>query len=608
MGLDPRNIFFEYLGKIDWRVKENCNTVFCLGTLNRYITGKMTALYWQSIYDEYNKEIMEGHNKGDYHIHDLSSYSSYCFGASLRDLLEFGLKGVNNISISAPAKRLRSICSQISNIVTIFQNENAGAIAFSSWNVYLAPFVYFDKLKRDKINDMGKKIDLEYNEYDLDEITQSVQNMIYALNSNSRMGSEPAFSNITLDFEVLEPMKDQPIIHEGKIKWEYTYKEFQKEANILLKTFVKIMLQGDHQGKLFPYPIPTFNIGKNMDWDKFEEVYELAAKFGTPYFGNFINSRLNESDVYSMCCRLRLDKTELINKTGGLFGAAEKTGSIGVFTINLPAIAYRNKGKSKEEFFNDLKEKMLLGKEQLEIKRKILNKELERGLYPAMKTYLGKFDTLFSTIGFVGCHEMCLNYLGVGIETKEGKDFTITVLNFMRETLKDFQNETGNLYNLEFTPAESASYRLAKKDKERYPDIITSGKDKPYYTNSAHLPVNINWSYKQIFEHQHGLLSLATGGSVYHLYLKESPSPQAIKRFLQGAFKNYDIPYISFSPIFSICDKHGYIKGKHETCPTCGEKTEIYQRITGYIRAISNFNDGKLEEFKERNQKVLEEI
>jgi ribonucleoside-triphosphate reductase len=600
------NTFEEYLSESDWRTKENSNAIYSFGSLNKYVLGKMTALYWEKFYNEANPRIMQGHRQGDYHIHDLGSFSSYCFGASLRDLLQKGIVGVDNVCVSSPAKRLRSACSQIANIVTIFQNEVAGAVAFSSWNVYMAPFVYFDKLRREKLNDGGKKLDLEYNETDMDEVAQSVENMIYALNSNSRMGSEPAFSNLTLDFQVLEPMRDQGVIVGGVERWEYTYKEFQREADLLLKVFARAMLRGDAQARPFAYPIPTFNVGKQMQWDKYEEVFELAAKNGAPYFGNFVQGCVKESDVYSMCCRLRLDKRELLNKAGGLFGAAEKTGSIGVFTINLPAIAFRNKGKDKTALLADLRDQMDLGYEQLVLKRKVIQREFDRGLFPALKTYLGRLDTLFLTIGFVGGHEMCLNYIGKGIESEEGRDFMVEVLHFMRGVLSDYQEKSGHLFNLEYTPAESAAYRLALKDVQRYPTIATAGNDEPYYTNSTHLPVDINWSYQKIYEHQHGLLSLATGGSVYHNYLREPTTAATVKRFLQGAFSRYDLPYISFSPVYSMCEEHGFIGGAVESCPHCGSETTVFQRVTGYVRPVKNFNRGKREEFKDRFQNTLD--
>lgn len=598
--------FEEYLSQMDWRTKENSNTSFSLGTLNKYAIGKMSALYWESLYEKIDPKITQGHRSGDYHIHDFSSYSSYCFGASLMDLLLKGIQGVDNISISTPARRLRSITAQIANIVTIFQNEIAGAVAFSSWNVYLAPFVYYDALNRRGISPLGgAKIDLQYGPTDLEDIRQSVESMVYQLNSNSRMGSEPAFSNLTLDFDVLGPMKKQAVIYHGKLM-EHVYGDFKKEADILLEVFTKTLLKGDGQGKPFAYPIPTYNIGKSMDWEKYEYVFELAAKTGVPYFGNFVHGSLKEEDVYSMCCRLRLDKRELKNKTGGLFGAAEKTGSIGVFTINLPAIGYRNRGLEWSDLFRDLEEQMALGYKQLKAKMAFIKKEFERGLFPALKTYLGQLDNLFLTIGIVGGNELCLNYLGKGIDCDEGRELMIRILHRMRERLSDFQQESGHLFNLEFTPAESAAYRLAMKDKARYPDIITAGTEEaPYYTNSVHLPVSLDWNYDKIYKHQNGLLSLATGGSVLHNYLREPTTTEVVKTFLKASFSHYDIPYISFSPMYSVCPEDGFLAGKFETCPHCQKETDIYQRVTGYVRPIKNFNKGKAQEFKERSQKSL---
>jgi len=1071
-------MFSEYLSQGDWRVKENSNTIYSFGALNKYVMGKTTALFWEGIYNEIDPEIIEGHRNGDYHIHDLSSYSSYCFGASLRDLLLKGVTGVQNVSRSSPAKRLRSISSQIANIATIFQNEVAGAIAFSSFNVYLAPFLYFDKIRRDGICDNGKKIDLEYNSVDLEDATQSIQNMIYALNSNSRLGSEPVFSNLTLDFKILSPMQNLCVIVGGQEQKNYTYKEFQKESDIILNIFATEMLKGDCDGRPFAYPIPTFNIGKNMEWDKYDIVFELAAKTGTPYFGNFMQSTLKEDDVYSMCplhedtlveiktfedknltlpiktihdsfdlvrvltldgwcfakpnkmpktvcyeiyiegmngeissvvmgenhlqptihetkcanelvvgdlipvfnnkyypilgisrvnleddqdlycfevyndshlfllangiythnCRLRLDKRELINKTGGLFGAAEKTGcysedtevlttrgwkffkdvsfedniytltqsreieihnpeqifeydyegemvhfqgssmdflvtpnhnmayipendkntilfkkaedctgseefplksnwnggtdcdfftipnisspsqipmevwlsflglfisegsiseskeivisqkkdhnksiieevlnnmglkyrietnsensnnycisnkplwdllrsqgfstqkyipeyiwdlpkkyldilynyliigdeciptttkgdtyhttskkladdiqhlmmllgygstlhtklprlsdikdrnmqyeitrkacnnigvknikppseyykgkvyclqvpnhtlfvrrnghvmwcgnSLGVFTVNLPAIGYRNKGKPIQNVIDDIKKQMNIGKTQLLKKKEIIQKEFDNGLYPALSVYLETLNTLFLTIGFVGGHEFCLNYLGKGIETNEGRDFIIETIHIMRNELSKFQEETGLLFNLEYTPAESTCFRLALKDKKRYPDIIQAGRDEhPYYTNSTHLPVGIDWPLSKILNHQNGLLSLATGGSVYHCNIDQNLNKDLVKRFIKTTFTNYDAPYISISPLLKMCPDCGMKENiGSNICPDCGKIMEQFQRITGYIRPISSYNDGKASEFLERYQnKITEE-
>lgn len=597
--------FDEYLSNSDWRVKENSNSIRCLGSLNKYVIGKRTALHWESIYNQEDPRIIQYHRDGDFHIHDLGSYSAYCFGASLKTLLQKGIRGVSNISTSRPAGSLRAATAQIANIATIFQNEVAGAVAFSSWNVYLAPFIYFDALRRRGIRDTGKsKLNIEYDEKDLREVHKSVESMIYQLNSNSRMGSEPAFTNLTLDLDILTPMASMPIIFKGVHHEHLVYSDFIKEAELLLEVFTNIMLEGDGNKKPFTYPIPTFNISRRTVFEKHRNVFELAAKYGIPYFGNFMSSSLKEEDVYSMCCRLRLNRKELINKVGGLFGSAENTGSLGVVTLNLPAIGFR--AKSQEEFFADLDDKLDVAIKSLIIKRKVINKEFQSGLYPALKEYLRSFDTFFLTIGILGGHECCLNFLGKGIETPEGREFILDVVHHLRERISEYQEKTGFLLNLEYTPAESAAYRLALKDRKRYPSIITAGISEPYYTNSVHLPVGIEWSYREIYQHQHGLLSLATGGSVYHNYLKEPTTAIAVEHFLKVAFENYDLPYVSFSPIYSICKEHGYLRGNHSICPICGEEAEVYQRVTGYIRPVKNFNEGKSEEFRQRYQKTID--
>lgn len=602
--LDVSGTFDEFLEETDWRVKENSSSIKCLGALNKYIVGKATALYWEQVYDEVDVRIMQAHRSGDIHIHDLGSYSSYCIGLSLRDLLREGIHGVDNISISKPASRLRSICAQIANIATVIQNEVAGAVAFSSWNVLLSPFVYFDTLRDRKIDDNGQKINIEYSEKEIENIYKSVESMVFQLNSNSRFGSDLVFSNFSLDFSIPQPLKSEVIILSGKQCEGYIYSDFQKESDLLLKVFCKILTKGDALNKPFAYPIPTFNIDKDMRWNDYSEVFELAAKTGAPYFGNFISSDMKSDDVYSMCCRLRLDLKELTKKTGGLFGSSEKTGSIGVVTVNLPAIGYRN--KTKEDFFSDLKDKMELGYQQLIEKRKVIQKEFDKGLYPALKVYLGRLTTLFNTIGLVGGHEMCLNFLGKGIETKEGRDFSLEVVNFMRDVLLEFQEKSGLMFNLEYTPAESTAYRFALKDIKRYEGIATAGiKDVPYYTNSMNLPVGLDWNYKEIYEHQNGLLSLATGGSVLHNFLDGFTTAQMVEDFVKIVFTNYDIPYMSFSPVYTVCNDHGTFSGFLDVCPKCGGKVESFQRVTGYTRSISRFNNGKAQEFKERYQHNL---
>jgi ribonucleoside-triphosphate reductase len=599
--VDVVGTFEEYLQGADWRVKENSNCSFSFGGLVKHVSSKASAKYWGSLYDAVNPEIMQMHNSGDFHIHDLGSFSSYCFGGSLRALILEGIHGVPNIAKSSPAKHLRSICAQIANITTVYQNEMAGAIAFSSVNVYLAPFIYFDVAKKRGLS-LNVKHDIEYTKEELAEIKQAVQNMVFQLNSNSRFGAEPAFSNFTLDFKVLEPMKNIPVLWAGK-ETDLTYSQFQKEADIFLHCFCEVMEEGDGDGKALPYPIPTFNVSKDMQWDSYDDVFAMAAKTGIPYFGNFLHGSLNESDVFSMCCRLRLDMRELQNKTGGLFGAAENTGSIGVLTVNLPAIAYRTKG-DKEAFFKDLSHVMDVGYAQLEEKRKVITANLKAGLYPATRTYLKRgFVTFFSSFGLVGAHEMCLNFLGEGVETEAGVLFTQEVVGFMRERIADYQESSKNLYNLEYTPAESTAYRLALKDKKRYPGIIQAGSAHPYYTNSTHLPVAVDWLWADVFKHQEKLLPLATGGSVYHCYLKESISTEAAKKFVKTTLTNYNIPYLSLSPRYSVCDEHGVLKGHVEGCPECGGRCEVYQRVTGYIRKVSSFNNGKAEEYNERFQR-----
>lgn len=606
--LNVVDTFNEYLNQNDWRVKENSNASFSFGTLCKHVIGKASALYWEDIYNKVDKRIIEGHRGAKLHIHDMGSYSSYCLGASLQDLLLDGVKGVSNISVSTPARRFRSACAHLANAVQILQNEVAGAIAFSSVNVYFAPFIYFDALKRRGIRDQGRKIEIDYDDRDYEDIYNSIESMIFQLNSNTRLNSEPAFSNITLDFKVLTPMKKKSVVHGGKTLDNYSYGEFQKEADIFVEMFAKVMIKGDGLGRPFAYPIPTFNISKDVDWDKHVSVWELAAKNGAPYFGNFINSPLDEEDVYSMCCRLRLDKKELQKKAGGLFGAAERTGSVGVASINLPQLGFLYKG-DKEKFYEGLFELMEVAFIQLEEKRRVIQMEFDRGLYTALKQYLKRLNTLFSTIGIVGCHEMCLNFMGKGIETKEGRDFTVEVVNKMRDKLSEFQTRTDTMFNLEYTPAESTCHRFALKDKKNFPGIITAGtEERPYYTNSTHLPVGLDWSHAEVFAHQNGLLSLATGGSVWHSYIKEPTTGNNVKNFVRTVFTNYDIPYMSISPVYSVCPDCGFLPGHFDLCPECGGAAEAYQRVTGYCRPVNNYCDGKAQEYAERKQRSLDSL
>jgi len=582
--MDIKKTFEEYLSQSEWRVRENSNCTYSFGGLMKYVSSKASALYWEEYYNSVNSDIMRGHRNGDYHIHDLGSYSSYCFGGSLRSLLLKGIRGVPNVAKSAPANHFSSACAQIANFVTILQNEQAGAIAFSSVNTYLAPFI-----RRD---------DLQYH-----EVKQHVQNLVFALNSNSRIGAEPAFSNMTLDLKCPGPLKKVPVIIGGEPDANLVYGEFEREANMILDAFVEVLNEGDADGKLLPYPILTFNVTNDFDWEGYNNIFELAAKTGAPYFANFCQGGLSEDDVFSMCCRLRLDMRELRNKAGGLFGAAENTGSIGVFTINLPALGYRN--KDNHEFFADLDDQLELGFQQLEAKRYILERNLASGLYPATREYLERgFETFFSSFGIVGAHEMCLNRFGQGIDTEVGRTFTKEVIEYIKLKLSAYQEQSGNMYNLEYTPAESTAYRLAMKDKQRYPDIITAGTDDPYYTNSTHLPVSNEWNWHEVFKHQQELLPLATGGSVYHAYLTKETTTEQARKFIKNILTNYNIPYLSLSPRYSVCTGScGVLTGHQEVCPKCGKKADVYQRVTGYVRKVSSFNNGKLEEYKERFQR-----
>lgn len=570
-----------YINQNDWRVKENSNAHYSYGSLNRYITEMPSKDYW--IYRVYNKKIRDAYNNGDFHIHDLGGLTIYCCGYSLLDVIMKGIKGVSNIPTSKPAKHFRSLLAQVANLTTIFQNEIMGAVAFSSFDTLTAPFV--------------KAEGLTY-----EEVYQAMQGFIFQINSNSRMGAEPAFSNLTFDLVPPKDMLDKNGVVGGKTV-DFKYKDCQKEMDMINKAFYKIMLDGDAVGAPFPYPIPTYNIHEKFDWEDetHDLLWEMAGKYGIPYFANFINSDMDPEDARSMCCRLRLDKRELVKRNGGLFGSGEKTGSIGVVTLNLPRFGY--KANNKEELFNIIEKNMILAKESLEIKRKFLQEQLEKGLLPAFSEYVGTLNNHFSTIGYVGANEMCQNFLNKGIKSQKGYDLVHEVLIFMRDKLKDFQQQTGNLYNLEATPAESTSYKLAKKDKKLFGDsVYAQGEEAQYYTNSCHLPVKDVKNIDQLYKHQHKLQALHTGGTVIHNYLETSISGKKAKEIIKYVSKNYEAPYTSLSPVYSNCKEHGFLDGFFERCPQCGQKTESYQRITGYIRPISQFNEGKTAEFKDRNQ------
>ncbi len=570
-----------YINKVDWRVTENSNAHYSFGALNKYISEMQSRDYW--LHKVYPDEISNAYKNGDLHIHDLGALTIYCCGYSLYDVILKGVRGLSNVPISNPAKHFRSLLAQIANLTTIFQNEIAGAVAFSSFDTLTAPFVKMDKLT--------------YN-----EVKQAMQGFVFQINSNSRGGAEPAFSNLTFDLIVPSDMKDRAVTVGGD-QLDFTYSSCQEEMDMINKAFYEVMLEGDANGAVHSYPIPTYNIHKEFDWNRENDelLWEMAGKYGIPYFANFINSDMKPEDARSMCCRLRLDKRELMKRNGGLFGSGEKTGSIGVVTLNLPRYAYE--AKNEMELYRIIEKNMSIAKESLVIKRRFLNAQLERGLLPAFQEYVGTLHNHFSTIGYVGANEMCENLLGKDITTKEGYALTYKVLEFMREKMKDYQEETGDLFNLEATPAESTAYKFAKRDQEIYgTDIISQGEDAPYYTNSCHIPVNRVENIDVLYQHQHDLQALHTGGTVIHNYLETSISGEKAKKIIKYVSENYHAPYTSLSPVYSICKEHGFIHGNQDICPHCGEKVESYQRVTGYIRPVSRFNDGKKEEFKDRKQ------
>lgn len=577
-----------YLNDTDWRVRENASVNYSLGGLILHNSGSVTANYWLN--KIYPKSVSDAHKNGDFHLHDLSMLSGYCAGWSLRQLIMEGLGGVDGKVASSPANHLSTLVNQMVNFIGILQNEWAGAQAFSSVDTLLAPFVWVDNLS-------------------YKEVKQCIQSLMFGLNTPSRWGSQCPFSNITLDWTPPNDLKDQPAIIGGQ-PIEKTYGEFQKEMDIINKAFLELFTEGDGNGRGFAYPIPTYNITEDFNWDNENAklLFKMTGKYGTAYFQNFINSDLKPGDVRSMCCRLQLDKRELLKRGGGLFGANEFTGSIGVVTINMGRIGYLS--KTEEEYFSNLSYFMEIAKESLEIKRKVIIKLTNQGLFPYTKRYLRHWNNHFSTIGLNGMNESMLNFMNKDLSKKEAIDFSIKVLTFMREKLVKFQEETGNLYNLEATPGEGTSYRLAKIDKKKYPDIILSGDTDPYYTNSTQLPVDHTEDIFEALELQNNIQKSYTGGTVFHAHLGESiDDPEVVKNLIKSIIYNYEIPYLTISPTYSICKNHGYIKGEIETCPTCGNKTEIYKRIVGYYRSINNFNKGKFEEQKERvTFKIPEEV
>ena len=582
--LDYKEIVDSYVKVEDWRVKENSTVTYSVGGLILSNSGAVTANYWLSeIYDD---EIAQAHRNADIHIHDLSMLTGYCAGWSLKQLITEGLGGIEGKITSAPARHLSVLCNQMVNFLGIMQNEWAGAQAFSSFDTYLAPFVKVDKL-------------------DYPEVKKCIESFVYGVNTPSRWGTQAPFSNITLDWTVPSDLAELPAIVGGKPQ-DFCYKDCKKEMDMINRAFIETMIEGDANGRGFQYPIPTYSITKDFDWSDTRNnrlLFEMTSKYGTPYFSNYINSDMEPSDVRSMCCRLRLDLRELRKKSGGFFGSGESTGSVGVVTINLPRIAYLS--KTEEEFYKRLDHMMDISARSLKIKRDVISKLLDEGLYPYTKRYLGTFANHFSTIGMIGMNEVGLNakWLCKDLTHVETQDFAKEVLNHMRDRLVMYQEEYGDLYNLEATPAESTTYRLAKHDKEQYPDIITAGEpgDTPYYTNSSHLPVIYTADIFDALDIQDGLQTLYTSGTVFHAFLGEKlPGWKAAAALVRKIAENYSLPYYTLSPTYSVCKEHGYLAGEHFTCPVCGKKSEVYSRITGYYRPVQNWNDGKTQEYKNR--------
>ena len=584
--LDYKEIVNSYVKVEDWRVKENSTVTYSVGGLILSNSGAITANYWLSeIYDE---EIAEAHRNADIHIHDLSMLTGYCAGWSLKQLIKEGLGGITGKITSAPARHLSVLCNQMVNFLGIMQNEWAGAQAFSSFDTYLAPFVKVDNLS-------------------YGEVKKCIEAFIYGVNTPSRWGTQAPFSNITLDWTVPNDLAELPAIVGGK-EMDFCYKDCKKEMDMVNKAFIETMIEGDANGRGFQYPIPTYSITKDFDWSDTENnrlLFEMTSKYGTPYFSNYINSDMEPSDVRSMCCRLRLDLRELRKKTGGFFGSGESTGSVGVVTINMPRIAYQ--AEDEADFYRRLDRMMDIAARSLKIKRNVISKLLDEGLYPYTKRYLGTFDNHFSTIGLIGMNEAGLNakWLRADLTHAETQKFTKDVLNHMRERLSDYQEQYGDLYNLEATPAESTTYRLAKHDRAKWPDIITAGHegDTPYYTNSSHLPVDYTTDIFDALDVQDELQTLYTSGTVFHAFLGEKlPDWKAAANLVRTIAENYKLPYYTLSPTYSICKEHGYLSGEQKICPKCGKTTEVYSRITGYYRPVQNWNDGKLQEYANRTE------
>ena len=588
--LDYKDVVNSYVKVEDWRVKENSTVTYSVGGLILSNSGAVTANFWLS--EIYDSEIAEAHRNADIHLHDLSMLTGYCAGWSLKQLLLEGLGGITGKITSSPARHLSVLCNQMVNFLGIMQNEWAGAQAFSSFDTYLAPFVKADHLSYDAVK-------------------KCIESFIYGVNTPSRWGTQAPFSNITLDWTVPDDMAEMNAIVGGK-EMDFKYKDCKEEMDLINRAFIETMIEGDANGRGFQYPIPTYSITKDFDWSDTENnrlLFEMTSKYGTPYFSNYINSDMQPSDVRSMCCRLRLDLRELRRKTGGFFGSGESTGSVGVVTINMPRIAYL--ASDEKDFFARLDHMMDVSARSLKIKRTVITKLLDNGLYPYTKRYLGTFENHFSTIGLIGMNEAGLNarWLRMDMTHRETQEFTKKVLNHMRERLSDYQELYGDLYNLEATPAESTSYRLAKHDRKRYPDIITAGEpgETPYYTNSSHLPVGYTEDIFDALDIQDELQTLYTSGTVFHAFLGEKlPDWQAAARLVRTIAENYKLPYYTLSPTYSICREHGYLAGEHFTCPICGKKAEVYSRITGYYRPVQNWNEGKSQEYKDRKTYCME--
>ena len=588
--LDYKKLVDDYVKVADWRVKENSTVTYSVGGLILHNSGSITANYWLS--EVYDDEVAAAHINADMHIHDLSMLTGYCAGWSLKQLIQEGLGGVPGKITSSPASHLATLCNQMVNFLGIMQNEWAGAQAFSSFDTYLAPFVKVDNLS-------------------YDQVKKCIESFIYGVNTPSRWGTQAPFSNITLDWTVPADLAELPAIVGGK-EMDFKYKDCKAEMDMINKAFIEIMIEGDANGRGFQYPIPTYSITADFDWSETENnrlLFEMTSKYGTPYFSNYVNSDMEPSDVRSMCCRLRLDLRELRKKSGGFFGSGESTGSVGVVTINIPRIAYLS--KDEKEFYSRLNKVMDIAARSLKVKRTVITKLMNEGLYPYTRRYLGTFNNHFSTIGLVGMNEACLNanWIKADLTTEKAQEFTKDVLNHMRERLSDYQEKYGDLYNLEATPAESTSYRLAKHDLKHYPNIITAGggNETPYYTNSSHLPVSYTDDIFTALDVQDELQTLYTSGTVFHAFLGEKlPDWKAAADLVRKISANYKLPYYTLSPVYSVCRSHGYIAGEEWKCPTCGADTEVYSRITGYYRPVQNWNVGKTQEYKERKTYNIE--